>query len=417
MDATRGVPLPSPGYGAWADRGARGKRYSLQTVLVLAVAARIAGYRGVTAFAQFAALLDQDQRQAVGCFFSPSKQCYTTPNTTTFHNIMAALPPDTLDEAVGAWARQLSEQAAEDRRKQVLQQQTDAAEPPSAQARASTLGPFDRPPVCMDGKDVRGASKQTPEGRRMLVAGVEHGTGLVLGQLEIDSKTNEIPALRELAPKLKLAGRIATYDPLHCQHETARVLLEECQAHYVVTGVKDNQPTIARELREMDFTHCPMVETYDKEHGRRERRWYWIKDLSGPQCKGKANLYGRKQAIRIKRERRKLRRGKVVKTSVEVSYALTSLSPAEASPEQLADLIRNHRHIENRLHYVRDFTYDEDRCRVYVRDLPRNLACLSNAAISIIRCQTHFRYVPVANRHFAARQQEVLDLLMQSPNP
>ena len=40
-------------------------------------------------------------------------------------------------------------------------------------------------------------------------------------------------------------------------------------------------------------------------------------------------------------------------------------------------------HIENRLHYVRDFTYDEDRCRAYVRHLPRNLACLTNAAISL----------------------------------
>ena len=59
-------------------------------------------------------------------------------------------------------------------------------------------------------------------------------------------------------------------------------------------------------------------------------------------------------------------------------------------------------------HYVRDFTYDEDRCRVWVRDLPRNLACLTNAAISIIRCQSGFRWVPEANRHYAARPQEAL---------
>ncbi len=55
------------------------------------------------------------------------------------------------------------------------------------------------PAVSMDGKDIRGASKQTEGRRRMLVAAVEHGRGLVLGQLEIDSKTNEIPAVRELA--------------------------------------------------------------------------------------------------------------------------------------------------------------------------------------------------------------------------
>ena len=60
---------------------------------------------------------------------------------------------------------------------------------------------------------------------------------------------------------------------------------------------------------------------------------------------------------------------------------------------------------------------DEDRCRVYVRDLPRNLACLTNTAISIIRCQTEFPYVPEANRHFSKRDQEALDLLLKPPSP
>ena len=98
-----------------------------------------------------------------------------------------------------------------------------------------------------------------------------------------------------------------------------------------------------------------------------------------------------------------------------MTHALTSLAPERATPEQLAALVRNHWHIENRLHYVRDFTYDEDRCRVYVRDLPRRLACLTNTAISLIRCQPEFRYVPEANRHFAARPQETLDLLLARP--
>ena len=98
-----------------------------------------------------------------------------------------------------------------------------------------------------------------------------------------------------------------------------------------------------------------------------------------------------------------------------MTFALTSLPPQRSTPEQLAALVRNHWHIENRLHYVRDFTYDEDRCRVYVRDLPRNLACLTNTAISIIRCQPQFEFVPEANRHFAARPQEALDLLLAPP--
>lgn len=69
----------------------------------------------------------------------------------------------------------------------------------------------------------------------------------------------------------------------------------------------------------------------------------------------------------------------------------------------------------NRVHSVRDFTCDEDRCRVYVSDSPRNLACLTNTAISIIRCQPQFRYVPAANRQFANRTDEALALLLGPP--
>ena len=55
------------------------------------------------------------------------------------------------------------------------------------------------------------------------------------------------------------------------------------------------------------------------------------------------------------------------------------------------ELIRNQWHIEYRLHSGRDFTYDEERCRVWARDVPRRLVYLTHAAISIIRCQSACR--------------------------
>ena len=60
-------------------------------------------------------------------------------------------------------------------------------------------------------------------------------------------------------------------------------------------------------------------------------------------------------------------------------------------------------------------TYDEDRCRAYVRHLPRNLACLTNVAIAIVRCSGRFRYLPEANRHYAARAQDALDAILIAP--
>ena len=359
-------------------RQARGKRYPLKTVLAVAVAARLAGYRGATAFAQFGALLSQEQLEAVGAFWSPSKQRYTAPAVTTFHNILAALPPETLDNAVGRWTGQHG----------------------SAQA-----------PVAMDGKDVRGASKQTEDGRRMLVAAVEHKTGIVLGQVEVDAESNEIPAVRELSSRLDLAGRVVTLDAMHAQHETVRGLLGR-RADYVLSAVKDNQETILEDLKAIDFGDAPWHETVDKGHGRIERRRCAVVDLSGTEWHGFAALHGRRQAMRIERERETLKTGQ---RSVEVTWSLTSLSAERAGPKELLALVRNHWHIENRLHYVRDFTYDEDRCRAHVRHLPRNLACLTNVAIAIVRCDGRFRYLPEANRHYAARPQEALDAILIAP--
>ncbi len=154
---------------------------------MLALAARLAGYRDVTAFGQFADLLDQDQRQALGCFFRPSRQHYTTPNTTTFHGILATLPPDTLDATVAAWAQQ--------------QGQQQAPQPLCGQGSASTHDFFAQPPVCMDGKDVRGASNQTDSGRRMLFAA---------GYLHYPAKTRIDPSKGPNLPTTECAWCLRT---------------------------------------------------------------------------------------------------------------------------------------------------------------------------------------------------------------
>ena len=243
----------------------------------------------------------------------------------------------------------------------------------------------------------------------MMVAALVHKTGMVLGPVEVDRKSNEIPAVRELSSSLDLTGRTVTLDAMHAQHETARCLLGR-RADDVVTAVKDNQVTILEDLKAIDFSNAPWHETVDKGHGRSERRRGAVVDLTAAEWDGYANLHGRRQAMRIERE--------ILKTgerSVEVTWSLTSLGAERAGPEELLDLVRNHWHIENRLHYGRDFTDDEDRCRAHVRHLPRNLSCLTNAAIAIVRCDGRFRFLPEANRHYAARAQEALDAILIAP--
>ena len=170
--------------------------------------------------------------------------------------------------------------------------------------------------------------------------------------------------------------------------ETARCLFDRYAADHLITAIKDNQPTMLDDLCDMDFSACPPYETLDKEHGRRE----WIKDCMEPEWDGSSGLCGRQQALRIERQGHRLNSSR---TSTEVTLAFTSLAAELATPQQLPALARHHLPIENRLHAV--------------RDLPGNLACLTSMAISIIRCQARFRYVPDTNGHSVNRAKEALD--------
>ncbi len=357
-------------------RQARGRRYSMACYLTVMIAARLAGYRGVSAFGEFAARLDEAQRKAVGGFFSPARRRYTVPAASTFHYILSELPADTLDQALRAWSAQHSGRCA----------------------------------VAMDGKEVRGASKRIANERRMMVAAVEHGGGLILGQVQVGGKSNEITAVRALSRQLNLKGRIVTLDALHAQQETARCLTGDCGADYVITAVKGNQQTIHDDLADIDWSAaCWSGDVVEKGHGRIETRRCAAVDLTAAKWNGWCDLFGRRQAVRIERERIVVKTGKV---SREVAFCLTSLSASQAGPEELLNLVRRHWEVENRVHYVRDFSYGEDRCRASVRNLPQNLAALSNAAISIVRIMGQFQYIPPANRHYAARPQEALDAIL-----
>ena len=77
---------------------------------------------------------------------------------------------------------------------------------------------------------------------------------------------------------------------------------------------------------------------------------------------------------------------------------------------------KGHGRIKNRVHHVRDVSYHEDRSRVRTGHLPRNLACLNNLAISIVRIQGRFEFLPQAHRHYARRPQDAVRQLLNRPN-
>jgi predicted transposase YbfD/YdcC len=113
-------------------------------------------------------------------------------------------------------------------------------------------------------------------------------------------------------------------------------------------------------------------------HARNEVRKIWVCDIPNNYLEGGFALA--RQAIRV--ERRVKRDGKM---TTDVVFAITSRPQQAASPEQLAIFIRGHWSIENRVHYVRDVTFDEDHSRVRTGQAPRTLVVMRNLAIGVLR--------------------------------
>lgn len=120
---------------------------------------------------------------------------------------------------------------------------------------------------------------------------------------------------------------------------------------------------------------------------------------------------GLQQVARVERQRCQVRRGCVVKQEREVSYAITALAPSEADAQQVLTALRGHWGIENRAHWVRDVSFDEDRCQVRTQAAPQVLAAGRNLAIALLRRagQTN---IAEALRTLAARPAQAVRLLL-----
>lgn len=206
---------------------------------------------------------------------------------------------------------------------------------------------------------------------------------LVLAQLAVDDKSNEITAVPQLLRALELTGCIVTVDALNCQKNIAKEI-SEADADYVL-ALKGNHGTLHEEVKCFlddaqqrqwrDVPHA-FVKTTDKEHGRLETRRYWITETT--------------DWLADKPHWEKLRSLGLVEREVEVdgkvqtdrAYYLSSL-PAEA--ERFAAAVRGHWGVENAVHWVLDVQMNEDRCRVCDRTAAQNLATLRVFCLNLLR--------------------------------
>ena len=141
----------------------------------------------------------------------------------------------------------------------------------------------------------------------------------------------------------------------------------------------------------------------DKGHGRLERRRLWASTA----LVGDSDWPGLAQALCVEREVVELATGEVRR---ERAYAVTSLAPAQADAATALAPWRGHWEIENRLHWVRDVTFGEDRSPATAGGVPEGLAATRNAAIGLLRAHGH-EAIAATRRHLARHAERVLAYL------
>jgi predicted transposase YbfD/YdcC len=234
-------------------------------------------------------------------------------------------------------------------------------------------------PIALDGKKVRGAKADGEEAPDLL-SFCTHSSQETLLQVLVGEKTNEIPVAFALLPFLPVAGRVYTADALHT-HLPFFLRIQALHGHTVLI-VKGNQPTLKEHLityfADPDATF-EQAETIDLQKGRKEVRS--IKVTSALNEYLKPDWPGVAQVAQLTR---RVTTSKTGQTTTEIVYLITTLSAAMATPERLLELVRGHWCIENRSHYVRDVTFQEDRSRLRTGNAPQVMACLRNLAITLI---------------------------------
>jgi predicted transposase YbfD/YdcC len=249
--------------------------------------------------------------------------------------------------------------------------------------------------VAMDGKALRRALTASKNPRYIVSAWAEDN-GLVLGQLKVEEKTNEITAVPQLLRALELSGCIVTLDAMGCQKNIAKEI-KEADADYVL-ALKGNQETVHHEVKAFLDDTIAEAKTWrpagvpssvaaarlvtkkvvEKDHGRLETREYfqsaelgWFADK---------NQWEGLQSVGLVQATREIN-GKI---SVERRYYISSL-PLDI--ERFARAVRGHWGVENKLHWVMDVRFGEDQSRARHGCAAENLATLRRLALNLLKLE------------------------------
>ena len=359
-------------------RDPRGRRYPLVSVLAVAVCAVLAGACTFAAITDWVRDLDRPVWGRLG--FTGR-----LPAATTVWRLLIRIDADVLSAVLARWLR----------------------------ARATPVvvaGRRWRLVIAIDGKVERGA--RLPDGRQVhLLSAYDTSAGLVLAQVQIAAKSNEIPAFtplldRVLAQLGSLDKVLFVADALHAQTDHARQVA--ARGAHLLIPVKGNQPTLFAQLKALPWAQVPVGDRRQETgHGRTETRTVKAVTAATP---GGLGFPHAQQAVRITRTR--TIKGK---TTREMAYLTVSLPAEQAQPADLGAWARSEWHIENRVHYVRDVTLREDAHQARTGNRPAVFATLRNASIGYHRSNGETN-IARATRRANHRPHELIDAVTRS-NP
>ncbi|QFS50644.1 ISAs1 family transposase [Nostoc sphaeroides] len=255
--------------------------------------------------------------------------------------------------------------------------------------------------IALDGKTLRGSyDKSSDQSAIVMVSAWATVNKLVLGQVKVDEKSNEITAIPELLKVLELSGCIVTIDAIGCQKEIVKLITQQ-DADYVIT-LKKNQENLYDEVEKLfqsgistgfqGIEHST-YKTEERGHGRHEIRNYVTLSqiesrLNPDSIWSNFNSVGMVESIRLLDG----------KTTVETRYFISSL---ESDAKQFGNSIRSHWAVENSLHWVLDVALKEDNCRIRKDNAPQNFAILRHIAVNLLTQEKRVKR-GIKNKQFLA---------------
>lgn len=240
--------------------------------------------------------------------------------------------------------------------------------------------------IALDGKYLNGNSKIG------MIHAYDINTSTLLNVTDIEGKGNEIEGLKSLIPLISNKKALISIDALGCQTELIELIIKN-KSDYLIQ-VKGNQGNLHKDIK----YYC--AENQSKTEGAEE-----VEKDNGRVCRRECRVYTNAEWLNARNEGFKIKSFMhTIRTAYnngkETKQEAYHISSKAESGEYFLEKIRNHWHIENKLHWVLDVIFDEDNNKTYDKNQAKNLALMLRIAVSLVKRQAAADKKPISKTLF-----------------